>query len=138
MKLWSKRNAILLVATLILFSGFGIFSHTSTPNDSECLFAVAESTNCNTGESQPLHIIKHCLNFFVGVMQTSEGLEKSLLVFVVLAYIFFKPGTLKDLYSPVMMRMKHYASQQIILEHHLVNNLRNLSSWLAFAYSYSR
>jgi len=137
MKLWNKKNGIILVASLILFSGFGIFSHASVPNESECLFSVAESANCNTGESQSVHIMKHCLNFFVGVMQTSEGLEKFLLAFIVLSYVFFKQGTLKDLYTSVMKRMKRYASQQVILEHHLVSNLRSLSSWSAFAYSYS-
>jgi hypothetical protein len=137
MKLLNKRNGIILVVSLIFFSGFGIFSHASVPNESECLFSVAESANCNTGESQSMHIMKHCLNFFVGVMQTSEGLEKSLLVFVALAYVFFKQGTLKDLYSSVMLRMKRYASQQVILEDHLISNLRSLSSWSAFAYSYS-
>jgi hypothetical protein len=137
MKLWNKRNGILLVVSLIIFSGFGILSHASVPNETECLFSVAESANCNTGESQSVHIMKHCLNFFVGVMQTTEGLEKSLLVLLTLAYVFFKQGKLKDLYSSVMIRIKQYASRGIILEHHLVNNFRRISSWSAFAYSYS-
>ncbi len=127
---------IIFVVSLLIFSGFGIFSHPSTPSESECLFSVAESANCSTGESQSLHVIKHCLNFFVGVMQTSEGLEKSLLVLLVVTGTLFKRGTFKEI-SFAITRTKHYVSRSVILKHYLVSAFRSIASWSAFAYSYS-
>ena len=138
MKLWNKKSGILLVLTLLIFSGFGIFSCASVPNEPTCLFSAVESMNCASGESQSVHVMKHCLNFFVGVMQTSEGLDKFLFTLLFVATVFFKVVSFRYLLSPALIRLKQYSLRSVHLSTQLMSHLREVFSWSAFTYSYSR